>query len=241
MNILVLGASSNIGYNITTIFCKNNCMILVGRDRKVLVDLQDQCLTRHAKRIIIFSSDLYVNHNLLLEQIKDIKIDLIINALSSTSRLRDYQLTFDRINYYLHIDILVPLKIMEECIRNNPGVRAKIIFISSILSLVPSKDRKFYSASKRIFEIALERSYVESRNINFQIIFLGKVFETKSQRSSRRLANFANFILRNHQKGNKIAIYGFEGKILFATYLLSPLLLFLLQKVQRYLRPENNV
>lgn len=234
MNVLVLGATSNIGQALAVKFCPQNSIIIVGRDSKRLDDLQVKCLSNAALDVIPINIDLQIDSKVLLDRLNDFKIDLVINALSATSRLRDFQMHLNSttLNDYWNVDVLIPIQIIEVCKEKSENL--SVIFISSVLSLIEVPDRKIYKTFKNIYEVYLNS--IGNGSVKHLIVHIGKVFDYDLDSTSEKLITFARFVEESYENNKASIIYGIEGKILNCSYKISPFLLKILHKLQRKLR-----
>jgi hypothetical protein len=106
-------------------------------------------------------------------------IDLLINAASATSQLRDNQIPWDKLAQHVSTDLLWPLQVADCIWARQPSHPFSIILVSSILALVRSPNRGVYSALKRLQEAGL-RAFVSGRpGASLLVVYLGKILPTR--------------------------------------------------------------
>ena len=86
MNIMILGATSILGQFLVTAFAEQNVLILVGRDTAKLDFLMKEAEKHNAENIIVIEHNLGKGVGDLLKEIKNHRVDLLINAASATSK-----------------------------------------------------------------------------------------------------------------------------------------------------------
>jgi short-subunit dehydrogenase len=239
MNVLILGATSNIGQALAHQFSSGNHLFLVGRNSDQLNLLKDRCLNKQAVTVTLLNYDLSLQSEIFLEKLNGINFDILINALSATSRLRDnlLEISSNSFNTYWNIDVLIPIKIVEKIIaRSN---KLDIIFISTVLSLIDVKDRVVYSSLKNIYSTYL-RELNKKNKTKFLIVYVGKVFSYDLNPESEKLNQFAKEVKNGYESGKESLLYGLEGKLFLLVYKLSPIILSFLHKVQRTLRKSKS-
>ncbi|QOY51884.1 SDR family NAD(P)-dependent oxidoreductase [Candidatus Sulfurimonas baltica] len=150
MKILITGASSGIGEELARLYAtKNNELILLARREERLKKLQEE-LAPHVKKIEIVAVDIS-DFQTLQKKIKLIgTVDMVIlNAGVSIGHsleitpFEDFKKLFD-VNLLANhaiLEILLPCFITQKS--------GKIVFISSLASLIAMPSSKAYSSSKR--------------------------------------------------------------------------------------------
>ncbi len=236
MNILVLGATSNIGYFITLELCRDNYLILVGRNVDKIKELQKLCYSYGATGVEIYCNDISKDFISLLDTTKGKNIDLILNSISSISRLRDNHINSGHqfLKYYLDVDLYIPIYLISEIAKGNKSV-LKVLFISSILSKVATNDRNFYSSIKKLFEISLINLAIDKKIVT-KIIYIGKVFSYNEQPDIKKYKKLALFVKKSFDKKKTRCIYGIGGYFFLLIFYINPALLIFLNKIQRMFR-----
>lgn len=150
MRILITGASSGIGAELTRLYAtKDNELVLLARREAKLIELQTKLLP-HVKSIEIVQADVS-EFELLQEKIRLLgSVDMVIlNAGISLGHsleltpFEDFKKIYD-VNLLANhaiLEILLPLFKAQKS--------GKIVFISSLASLISMPTSKAYSSSKR--------------------------------------------------------------------------------------------
>lgn len=85
----MLGASSKIGYEIALKFApKNTLLYLSGKNSSSLNLIANKCLKNRAERVSVICSDLSYDSDQLFELLGHSPINLNINLISATFRIR---------------------------------------------------------------------------------------------------------------------------------------------------------
>ena len=150
MKILITGSSSGIGEELARLYAKpENELFLLARRENRLIELKQE-LSSHSKNVHVIAVDVS-DFEILQEKIKKIgTIDMVIlNAGISIGHslditpFKDFKKLFD-VNLLANhaiLEILLPLFKEQK--------RGKIVFISSLASLIAMPSSKAYSSSKR--------------------------------------------------------------------------------------------
>lgn len=150
MKILITGASSGIGKELARLYATHdNELFLLARREANLLELQQQLIVQ-AKSVDIITADV-TEFEKLQEKIKKIgTVDMVIlNAGISIGHslditpFRDFKKLFD-VNLFANhaiLEVLLPLFKAQKS--------GKIVFISSLASLIAMPSSKAYSSSKR--------------------------------------------------------------------------------------------
>ena len=223
MNILILGSTSGIGQSVTYNFANKNRLILVGRSKKNLKLVGNIAKSFGACSIITIEYDLLDDINILFDKINNIKVDLLINMASASSKFRDSNISSDLLTNNVYIDLINPFKLSEYLKRKNNNV--KIIFITSILSQVQTFNRIIYSSMK-----VLQEKYLSKLDCSLLIITIATKLNKKNE--SKKSKKLAKKIFIAHENNKKSLVFGYWGKLLKIIYYINPLLLniFILMK-----------
>jgi short-subunit dehydrogenase len=171
VRILITGASSGIGEELARIYATGkNELILLARRKERLEALQKE-LSSHAKSVEIVVADV-TQFNELQEKIKLIApVDMVIlNAGISIGHsheitpFKDFKNLYDvnLLSNHAILEILLPLF--------KAAQSGKIVFISSLASLISMPSSKAYSSSKRALNAYAEGIRYKYKNDGIKII-----------------------------------------------------------------------
>jgi short-subunit dehydrogenase len=151
VKILITGASSGLGEELSHQYATpQNSLVLLARREKKLQKLQDE-LTPHAKSVEIIVADV-TKFDELQEKIKTItQLDMVIlNAGISTGHDNKDIPTIDEFKNLYDVNLLSNHAILEVLLPKFKEQKSgKIVFISSLASLISMPTSKVYSSSKR--------------------------------------------------------------------------------------------
>ncbi len=151
MKILITGASSGLGEELSRQYATpQNSLVLLARREKKLQKLQDE-LTPHAKSVEIIVADV-TKFDELQEKIKTItQLDMVIlNAGISLGHDNKDIPTIDEFKNLYDVNLLSNHAILEVLLPKFKEQKSgKIVFISSLASLISMPSSKVYSSSKR--------------------------------------------------------------------------------------------
>lgn len=221
MNILIFGCSAVIGQSITNEFSKGNNLVLVGRTKSKLKEIKNKAVENGALKVRIIEYDLAKDINDLINEIKNLNINLFINLASSTSRFRDNNIKSRNLIYDTNVDLINPISIIQFLV--DQGHQIKVIFITSILSKINSPNRVIYSSLKNLQETYLKKIADHNpEKVHLLTVIIGTQIKIIKETKKSRL--LAKKIYRAFLKEEKNIFFGFYGKLLWMTYLFSPLL-----------------
>ena len=225
MKILVLGASSSIGKSITKSFSKNNRLFLTSTKYEKIEALKKEALALGSQGVKIIETDLETTIN-VTELIQD-KIDMIINVACASSSLKNYNIEPHRHQYYTAVDLSSPLVILEHFLKekSKQGENTQLyyIFINTILSKIKSPDYSIYYSYKILqqeYMSGFQRKYGDIfKSIN--VIVGTQIDRTKETKKTVDLANRIKLAIKRNESE---FIFGFEGKLIYMLYRVSPFL-----------------
>jgi len=150
VKIFITGASSGIGEELARVYAnKENELILLARRENRLISLANE-LTPLAKSVAIIVADV-TDFALLQEKIKGIgAVDMVIlNAGISIGHSHDIT-PFEEFKKLYDVNLLSNHAILEVLLPHFMAQKSgKIVFISSLASLISMPTSKAYSSSKR--------------------------------------------------------------------------------------------
>jgi short-subunit dehydrogenase len=236
MNILVLGATSSIGKSVAKGFAKNNKLFLLSTKFEKVESLKKEILALGGADIKIIEDSLESIIN--IKEFIEGKIDMIINIASATSRLKNNDIDPHNNQFYTSVDLSSPLVILEHFLKENAkeGKNQQLyyIFINTILSRIQSPDYSIYYSYKILqqeYMRGFQRKYGESlKTIN--VIVGTQIDRSKENEKSISLTNRIKLAIQNNESE---FIFGFEGKLIYMLYRVSPLLSNILIYIKRLL------
>jgi short-subunit dehydrogenase len=233
LNILVLGASSPIGISLSEFFSSGNNIVLSGRNISNLNVAADICRQSGAHSITVLPADLAIS----IKPITDINLvmpfDLIIDAASTSSSLRDGQIEPLTLSRIIESDLLSHLNIYQLISKQNCH-HPNIIFISSVLSRVQTTEREIYSMMKRLIEIYLNKISITNADVRILIFQIGSVIN--GAESNWETKKIAKIVRQNFDKGVSLNLYGTFGRVLVMLSFIHQLAPILPIKIYRRIR-----
>lgn len=218
--ILILGATSELGKAISVIFSNSNHLILIGRDKEKLSKIASKCQKYDPNKIEYFYHDFSKESTLIPEE-NFKNIDVVINLISSTSRLADSKIVIESFISYIVTDLNnIFLMLTNQIIPNTKKI--KIIHISSVIEEIRTPDRYLYSSIKTIFRVFLKALVKDRQNIDTLIVNIGTVIDHKNE--SKKANKIAKKILNSHSLGHLKLNIGISGAILKIIFNLNPML-----------------
>lgn len=236
MNILILGATSQLGQAIAEQFYSNNTLFLSGRNERALTALQQRLEAQGSSSCSILVHDLAGNCNRMIEKLPG-TVDIVINAASASSELRDSMIPAELFEEIVQSDLLSPLRLMEKLLKRQ-STPIHFVFVSSVLSDVMTQDRKIYSSLKMLQELMLEKlQSAFSGRLSIMTMKIGTWLDR--ERMTEKHREIAELIAENN--GQQCIIqYGNAGKVLRMAYRISPVAMEGLVRVTRLLRGNRS-
>jgi len=165
-------------------------------------------------------------------------IDMIINVACASSSLKNYNNEPHRHQYYTAVDLSSPLVILEHFLKekSKQGENTQLyyIFINTILSKIKSPDYSIYYSYKILqqeYMSGFQRKYGDIlKSIN--VIVGTQIDRTKETKKTIDLANRIKLAIKRNESE---FIFGFEGKLIYILYRVSPFLSNGLIYIKRFL------
>ena len=225
MNIMVLGASSAIGKSLVKSFANNNRLFLLSTKSKKLEDLKIEALSLGSKKVELIDCDL--SSQIDAEKILNCDIDMFINIACSSSGLNNDHVIPSNHEFHTAVDLTSPLIIIEslltKMVNRNDNSKLYIIFINTILSKIKSPGNSIYYSYKILQQEYIDgfrRKYGDTlQSIN---VIVGKQIDRTKE--TKQSVNLAKRIKSAIQNNDSEFIYGFEGKIIYFLYSISPII-----------------
>jgi short-subunit dehydrogenase len=236
LNILILGASSQIGCELALCFSKGNDLILLGRNKESLNSVAQKCIEAGSPKVDLLAQDMVADADDLIRKLGGVQIDLVINLVSATSRVKDSELLPSQLEAYVKSDLLVPVRLIQYL--SETAIKPlKVIFISSVLASVKSPDRLLYGSLKSLQEMCLSKLLDKRKGNELLVVKVGKVIP--HEQSSGKAKQLAAVIYRAHLNRCEILNYGWTGRIYFWLFNFQPLVFKLVVQLQRLIRERK--
>ena len=235
MQILILGASSQVGVALARAFAPGNTLWLLGRDRSKLDQAVQATLAAGATRCVALAVELSEMRDpaSALVGLGGGPLDLILDAASAASALRDSEMPAAAMQRLVLADVASRVPLMEALLARQPQPPA-IIFISTVLARRRSPDRLVYSALKQLLESYYQRLAAERPGLRLLVVTVGTVIDP--QRPSEKPVRLAAAVLKAFNERRTSLFFGGIGKIYLALFYLQPLVFFAVTRLQRALR-----
>lgn len=166
MNLMVLGASSAIGSQLALEFAPGNTLVLIGRNLAALEQAAHACRKGGASGVSVLATDLESGYAEIEHAAKAGDVELVINAASATSRLRDNDLDADALGTYASVDLVVPVRLVQALSEHRGPSPLSVIFVSSLLAVVRSPNRVVYGGLKSAQELFLAKVMNRCRSVD---------------------------------------------------------------------------
>lgn len=233
MQILILGASSQVGLALTRAFASGNTLWLLGRDRVRLDEAVRVGLAAGANRCTALVVDLMTFGNSDAGIAGEGPIDLILDAASASSAFRDSEIPAATFFGLVLADAVSRGPLMEALLSRQPKAPA-IILISTVLARLRSPDRLVYSALKQLLESYYRRLRIERPELRLLVVTVGTVIDPK--RPSEKPERLAAAVRQAYDEGRSSLFFGGIGKLYLCLFYLQPLVFFAVTRLQRILR-----
>jgi nucleoside-diphosphate-sugar epimerase len=220
MNVLVLGATSVIGSHLAAAFAAGNNLLLAGRDVSRLREAANRCRDAGAGAVFEFPCDLGCGGDELIAKAVEWDPDVIVNAASASSRLRDDFIPFSQLSRTVMVDLLAPLDLVNSIAAHRSGRLTRIVFVSSVLAVVASPRRVIYGCLKRMQEQALVMFARSQPGVQVLIARIAKVIPPDGP--SPDSARFASAVRRSFDQSRNRMSFGWSGRLMTALFFVQP-------------------
>jgi short-subunit dehydrogenase len=234
MNVLVLGASSEIGSQLAAAFAPGNAVLLAGREETKLSHAGRLCTAAGATRVTQLVSDLRTELAPLVHEAIAWEPDLIINAACSTSRLRDREIPVGALGACIATDLLAPVELVRSVLAARRGRNVGVIFVSTILAQISSPRRQVYSSLKVLHEWALKELAATDASMRVLVVRVATIFPV--DRPSRQAQHMAKAVRQAFERGKQVISFGASGRVLRWLYYAQPLIFRVVMEAQSRLR-----
>jgi len=233
MRVLILGASSVVGKALAEAFAPGNSLVLAGRDSDRLAAAANGCRGAGAVGVSLVSADLSCGAAPLIQAIGGLQVDLVIDAASAASRLRDAEIEASRLPGLVTADFLSKAELLEHLLATQRTAPA-VILVSSVLASVKSPGRFAYSSLKRLSELYLGRVSESRAGFRLLVVRVGTVIDT--EKGSDEAQRLAAAVVRAFKGNRKVLLYGLSGRLFVGLFYLQPLVFQFVSVLQRRLR-----
>lgn len=247
--VLITGASSGIGYELARVFDKNGFQtVLVARRKERLEELSKKLNNPS----IIIVKDLSKPEAALeiFNELKDVKIDVLINNAGLGVHGDFYTQDLKQVNHLMQVNIFALVNLtglfLSDMVKNNSG---SIINIASVAGFFPGPYMAVYYASKAFvvsFSQALSKE-LEDTDIKITTICPGPVKTEfipigntnhpfkKMKAYSASSTEIADFTYRQYVNKKKVAVYGLNYKlfVFLRRFITTNFSMNILKKVQK--------
>ena len=234
MNILVFGASSSIGASVAESFSPGNQMFLTGRDASGLKATARRCRRAGALNVVEMVWDLGKGSGDLGKEAVGWRPDIIVNAASASSRLRDDGIAAEELEKIVATDLTVPLDVIRAVLSDRRDDLIGIVYISSFLSVVLSPDRAIYGALKRIHEKILLGLAASQPKVRLMIVRISKKISVEEE--SGEAGRLGAAVLEGYRRGKKTMYHGISGRLGMFLFYVQLILFALGVKLNRLIR-----
>jgi short-subunit dehydrogenase len=232
MNILILGASSSIGQAIIKqLSFDNNLFLLTSNKEKIKKNINSSFLDK--SKIKIIEADL--SNKINPEIVINYNINIFINAACATSSLRNYEINPNLIKSHLLVDLENPLILLENILnkqKNRKDFKLNYILINTIVSKIQSPDNSIYYSFKILQQEYIKALELKNKGkLKFTNVIIGtQINRNKVTKKAIKLADrIKSAILKNKSE----IIFGFEGRLVYYLYIISPIISNLLIYIKR--------
>ncbi len=223
MNILILGASSSIGQAIIEkLSFDNNLFLLTSNKEKIKKNINNSLLNKNEIKIIEADLSNKINPEIVINY----NINIFINAACATSSLRNYEINPSLIKSHLLVDLENPLILLENILnkeKNRKDFKLNYILINTIVSKIQSPDNSIYYSFK-----ILQQEYVRAIELKNKgkLKFTNVIIGTQINRNkiTKKAIKLADRIKTAIVKNKSEIIFGFEGKLIYYIYNISPII-----------------
>lgn len=214
MDILITGASSGIGKELAFQYATNeNKLILLARREEKLKEIQQE-LQNKTKEIVIISVDIH-DTNVLQKKLATIKnVDLLIlNAGISLGHTHTNMPSLEKMKNLFNTNLFANHAILEILIpKMIKQKKSKIVFISSLASLISMPTSTIYSSSKRALNAYAEGISYQYQSDGIKVLTILPGF-IKSELTDKN--NFKMPFFLSTQKGVERIMYAIENNKTF--------------------------
>jgi short-subunit dehydrogenase len=221
VNLLVLGASSAIGSQLALEFALGNALLLVGRNVERLERSARACRENGATSVTLLPADLESGYPEIVQAARLGNVDLVINAASATSRLRDSDLDIDSLGNYVSVDLVAPVRLIQDLSKHRGPAPLAVIFVSSLLALVRSPNRSVYGGLKAAHELFLKRILDSQPARKLLILRVGIPLPVETV--TERTVLLGKAARTAFDRNQPVLFYGFSGRALSWLYFAQPL------------------
>ena len=205
-------------------------------ESKSIETLKKEALALGCQSVKIVEADL--QSPIIVTDLISESIDMIINVACASSSLKNYNIEPHRHQYYTAVDLSSPLVILEHFLKekSKQGENTQLyyVFINTILSKIKSPDYSIYYSYKILqqeYMSGFQRKYGDIlKSIN--VIVGTQINRTKETRKTVKLAEKIKLAIKTNESE---FIFGFEGKIIYMLYRISPWLSNGLIDMKRFL------
>lgn len=233
MKILILGASSQVGIALARAFAPGHELLLTGRQASRLEEAVQACKSAGAASVTAVTLDLSSDLLALRPFLQTGAVDLILDAASASSALRDSEISADAFSGLVVADVLSRPRLLDLILSMQKQAPA-VILISSVLARIRSEDRVVYSSLKQLQEAHLKTLQRSLPSMRLMVVYVGMVIDT--QRPTDKPVRLASAVLRGFQEGRSVLAHGTMGHLYYLLFHLQPVIFGWVTRLQRAVR-----
>jgi len=237
---LITGASSGIGLELVKLFAKDKInLVLVSRNKKKLIDIQNDILSNYNIKVYIFSCDLSTsNSSEKVYQfccINNLKINYLVNNAGFGVYGEFFGNKFIDIQQMIHLNTTSLTELTKYFLLNMKKENyGRIMNVASVASFQPGPLMSIYSATKH-YVLAFSEAIAEELsddNISVTTLCPGPTISGFQKRAGFHLSSrlfrspltatskqVALFGYKKMMRGKRIVVPGFSNKI--STYIVK--------------------
>jgi short-subunit dehydrogenase len=180
-SILITGASSGLGREISRIFINNNIkLVLVARREEKLLELKEELERNKTCEVFVLTQDLTIDNgpNLVYNKVLELglHIDILINNAGIAFSDEFLDIPLDDYNNLINLNIKAMInltyKFLPKMVEKQSGM---ILNVSSVLGVLPIPDMAVYGGSKAFVMSFSEALWKEYRKYGISVTTLVSV------------------------------------------------------------------
>ena len=211
MNILITGATGNIGREICAHFGKNHNIFGQYCTNSNIAEEIKNSLKEYKTNIIFFQQNFLMKNNLFQEIKDNSKIDILINCFSTYKENQFSSFKIEDLKDDIYLNSIIPLQLTKLFYNHNP--QGKVINFLDSRALSHDPNHWTYSISKRLFadftkECALNLAPMQINGIALGLTWLdphsAENLPLKTKVSSNEIIQTIEYLIKSNITGEII-------------------------------------